>query len=357
VAKRHNLGLHGGLIALPIIKVGEKTPSGNPMPGELEGKLYEKLGKEMEAKIAAKIKSFGGLLTRSAAVRLLCKEHGVDTESPRKLGELSGSLLPFSFAARVDRIFPVQEYQNGAGRSVRLHLSDSSGCATLVLWNEQASLVEGSISIGDIVLGRGAYLRGGEIMISKSGSLSRLKAAPVVPIGKLSAGACNVEGEVSELELDYAYVDRKSGEKRTLSSFILCQGKDCRRVLVWSAPEGTAMPMKGDRLLLENVVFKNGELHFNFQSRMVIMGGSRQRKARLDSVAVGEDFAVFSLGGEAFPVPLDDALSLLGIKSVPAGVAPRTLAAIKGKSLCGSQVSFRLEGGKLAWLSLREKEK
>jgi hypothetical protein len=316
-----------------------------------EEKLKDELGDGFEDKIAERISEFGGLLSRGAAVRLLCKEHGIDVERKLTLREAEGSPLPFSFTAKIDRIYPVQSYPGRPDRSVRLHLSDSSGPATLVLWNEQAALVEGELSIGDTISCAGAYFRSGEMALSRGGKIAKTLRAPIIRVSKLTAGVCNIEGEVRALEPDYPYIDRKSGEEKTLSSFQFCEGNDCRRVVIWSSPEGTPVPEPGDHLLLENVLFRNGELHFNSSSRMVKKISASEKSGKLEKITPRGELAVFSIGGTAFALPMGEALAMLGIRAVPDGVSPNTLLLIKSQELLGRNLKYRLADGQLSWLS------
>ena len=181
------------------------------MEGSPEEKLALLLGNALEKAVKGKEDSFGGLLTREAAVRLLCQENGISTESKLLLSEARASMLPFSFSARVGRIFPLQQFPGGSTRTVRVHVSDKSGDATVVLWNEQARIVEGGILSGDTVECTGAYVRAGEISIGRNGSISRAGKRQVAPISELKDGVCNAEGVVEKIEGGRTYRDRKSG--------------------------------------------------------------------------------------------------------------------------------------------------
>ena len=326
------------------------------MAQDQEGKLKTKLGGEFEGSVAAKISEFGGLLTREAAIRLLCKQNGIETEERLSLSQAPSAKLPFSFKAKVDRIFPVQEYANGSDRSVRLHLSDGEWEATLVLWNEQAALAEGEIAAGDTVECRGAYFRGGEIWVGRNGSITKVAGSRPSKVSELAEGICNVEGEVREAEPDYEYIDKKSGEARKLSSFQLCSGGQCRRVVVWPSNGRNGAPRvhEGDLLLLEGVSFRNGELHFNTYSRMVKRKAAREKGGKLLRASVEGAEAIFKIGENEFRLPLESALRLLGLLSVPDGVSPETVFAIKAQDCCGKDVKYRLDdGGSLAWLSFK----
>ncbi|MEM2137581.1 MAG: hypothetical protein QW568_00655 [Candidatus Anstonellaceae archaeon] len=319
------------------------------MDDELEKRLREKLGADYDSKVEEKISSFGGLLTASAAVLLLCRENGIDTEREIPLSQAAKTRLPFSFEAHVDRVFPVQEFAGGAARSVRLHVSDGKHEATVVLWNEHASFAEKRLRAGYAARFSGAYFRDGEISLGKNGRVEVLSFGDGSRIAGLSHGICSVEGEVREIEPDYHYIDKKTGEKKRLSSFLLCQGRDCRRVVVWQ-PDGKNQPKQGETVLVENVLFKNGELHFNSSSRMVRKGKEEELVGTFGGASFDGSTVVFLIGNEKLVVPCEDALSLLGIRSVPKGVEEETFISIKAGSLIGKQAKYRLEGNRLRYL-------
>lgn len=317
---------------------------------ELENRLSEKMGGSAEEKIKAKIAEFGGLLTRAAAVRLLCRQNGIEIDTPMPLAKAKGTSLPFSFRAKVDRIFPMQEHAGGSTRTVRLHVSDGSADATLVLWNEQTSIVgAGGIGAGDEIEVKGAYVRSGEICVSRGSAISRIGGMVVAPLAKLTEGECIVEGEVGGIEPDCAGQDMKPDVGKPFLSFQLCDGEMCRRVAVWS-PEKKARPDAGDRLRLEGVVFKKGEIHFNSHSRLVRISSKARLLGKLERASVSSGTAFFVIDGQEYSLPCNEALRLLGVKSVPPGVEPSTLFSIKLQGFLGKQISYGKISGRLEWL-------
>ena len=211
--------------------------------------------------------------------------------------------------------------------------------------------MEGELSIGDTISCAGAYFRSGEMALSRGGRIGNILRAPIIRVSKLTAGICNVEGEVHALEPDYPYIDRKSGEEKTLSSFQFCEGNDCRRVVIWSSPEGTPEIEPGDHLLLENVLFRSGELHFNSSSRVVKKISASEKSGELEKITQDGGKAVFSIGGSEFALPMGEALAMLGIRAVPDGVNPDTLLMIKSQELLGRKLKYKLSDGRLSWLS------
>ncbi|MFA6214246.1 MAG: hypothetical protein WC717_03135 [Candidatus Micrarchaeia archaeon] len=314
-----------------------------------EQRLSALLGEGLEPKIAEKIGIFGGLLSRDAAVLLLCQESGISAEKRLLLSEARASRLPFSFSARVGRIFPLQKFPGGGSSCVRLHISDRSWEATLVLWNEQASIVQGEIMSGDEIVCSGAYFRSGEIAIGRNGSIARAGASSSMQVGSLKEGACNVEGRVERVEAARTYIDRKSGEKKTMNSFSVCSGGKCVRAIAWSLPEGARLPQEGEEVLLESAAFRGGELHLNSFSRIVAKGNQGKAGVFMGVRQEG-GLAVVAIGDEKFPLPVPGALSLLGLQSVPQGVDAFSLLSIKASSLEGKPARYFSEAGRLASL-------
>ena len=327
----------------------QKAEGGALQEESPERRLSQLLGDSLEGKIGEKIGAFGGLLTREAAVRLLCQENGISTEKKLALSEARASVLPFSFSARVDRIFPIQQFPGGSMRTVRLHISDKSGEATLVLWNEQVKMSEGNLLCGDTIECSGAYVRAGEISVGRHGAVSRAGASGALPIGKLAEGICNVEGQIMEVDAVRSYMDRRTGEKKTMHPFSICSDGKCVRAVAWSLPEGASLPRAGEQVVLENASFKNGELHLNSFSRIVAAGSSGSTGKFMGAVLEGEE-AVLSIGEEKFRMAVPDALALLGVQSVPPGVDASTLLSIKAHSLEGKGARYFSEGGALASL-------
>lgn len=314
-----------------------------------EEKLAGALGGSLEGAVAGKIASFGGLLSRDAAIRILCQENGISTEEKIPLSSARASLLPFSFSARVDRVFPVQKY-GGAMRSVRLHVSDAGGEATLVLWNEQVGLAVPSVLAGDGVECSGAYFRAGEISIGRNGSLRRQGGAGASSVASLKPGICNVEGTVEKAEGVRTYSDRRTGEAKKMLQFTLCSGGACCRAVWWSPPEGAQLPREGDEVAVGNADFRAGELHLGRFSGLAVKGNAGASAMHGVFMGASSDAgtAHISIGKEKFTMPLNDALALLGIAPAPRGVDSSVLLRIKSGALEGKRVRFAKEEGRLA---------
>ncbi|MFA6329007.1 MAG: hypothetical protein WCY41_06205 [Candidatus Micrarchaeia archaeon] len=331
----------------------KERPGAGAMPEESpEQRLSLLLGGALEQKVKEKIDSFGGLLSREAAVIILCQENGISAERKLPLSEARASMLPFSFSARVDRIFPVQQFPGGSFRTVRLHISDQSGEATLVLWNEQAKLAEGGIFAGDAIECSGAYARAGEISIGRGGGISRAGNGTALAVAGLKAGLCNVRGIVEKAESLRAYRDRKTGAEKSMLQFSICSGGKCCRAVWWSPPGDAPQLREGAEVVLEGASFRDGELHLNSFSRIVAGSGpgASGKAGKFLGAAVDGNEAILSIGAEKFRMPIGNALPILGVQAVPRGVAVATLLSIKARALEGKEAHYFSEGNSLASL-------
>jgi len=311
-----------------------------------EQRLAALLGNSLEAKVKEKTDAFGGLLTREAAVQLLCQENGISTERKLPLSEARASLLPFSFSARVDRIFPIQQFPGGTMRTVRLHISDKSGEATLVLWNEQAKIAQGGIFAGDGIECSGAYVRAGEVAIGRNGNIARAGASKALSVSELKEGLCNVQGTVEKAEGARSYADKRSGEKKQMVPFTICSGGKCCRAVWWSPGADALRLCAGGQVVLEGAAFREGELHLNSFSRVVAQGAARGKSGEFQGISFDGFDAVIEIGGEKFRTGIDDALLLFRL-APGSGVLPQTLLSIKSNALAGKQASYSAEGSKL----------
>jgi hypothetical protein len=324
------------------------------MADNAEGILKEKLGVLLDEKIREKIAEFGGLLTRRAAVRLLCKENGISLEKRLPLSEARNSRLPFSFLARVDRIFPVQEYSGSRDKSMRIHVSDEGEGATILLWNEQVQDFNAQLSTGDTAECFGAYFRSGEIGISRAGKITKVNGIPKSAVHELKEGACSVEGIARDVSALKSFKGR-NGETRQMFSFSICQGNECARAVVWlGAGEEATLPENGDLVLLENAFFRNNEVHLNAFSRLVVKNPADEIQGTLDSVFMEGGDIAFSISGKKLVFHAQDGLALLGINSIPEGVSLQTVAALKSSELAGRRVTYLSKGGKLLKLRVEK---
>lgn len=322
-------------------------------PEELLQQKYP--GGQLEGMVSELVAKYYGLLSRPAAMRVLARKEGLLREEPVKLADIRPDMQSVSFSATVSRIFPPLESKDGRKKSVRVFVADGTGELTLVLWNEQAKLLEGAIGLNDTVRVEGAYMRNGEIYVKYGGSLKAEKPAKLSEIGKLEGGLSSVAGRIGQVNLDYYFV--RDGKECVMSSFTLEDETGQVRVAVWSAPEQVKGLFGGDRVKVENGLFKNSELHVNNYSRIVLLS----RGEREDVVSGGVEGYSYSDGkiearidGKEIEFAGPMALLFLDAVNIPQDVSLETVAMLKEREMVGRKMNVKVkkEGGKLFALEI-----
>lgn len=307
--------------------------------------LSAKRGDAATGLIDSKVGQFGGLISRNAAAKLLCIEQGICQEEKIPLSEARAAQQPFSFTAKITRVFPLQQFPGSPDRSIRMAVSDKSASATVVLWNEQADRLFGEISLFDIVQFTGAHFRSGEISIGRQGGMKVLQKFPLSPLSSLKGGALSAKGRVSKVEI---------GGDRAFSFFIEGEGASVE-VKAWQ--EGGAdfpIPSNGDNVLLENAFFQKGALHISGVSRMVLLGSQHDKEGLLEGISLSPsgDGLEFMIGGDRLFAPLKHGLSVLGVRFLPEGVSPADAAPLLSGGFCGRKAVYSSEAGKLLKMRL-----
>jgi ssDNA-binding replication factor A large subunit len=307
-------------------------------------------GEQVEWMVSDLVRKYSGLLTHEAALRVIAKREGLFGNEPLLLSDIRPDMANASFGATVTRIFPQLASADGKRKSVRMFVSDSSGELTLVLWNEQAKLVDGAIGIGDRVTVEGAYMRGGELYLKYSGKISVQEPAKARGVKELLEGLNNCIGKVKSINLDYYFV--RDGKERVMSSFVLEDQTGEVRVVVWSETAKVKELGAGDAVKIENALFKNTELHVNLYSRIVRLARAVREdvvSGEVESYAFEEGRVIALIDGKSVVFEGKLVLQFLEASNIPADVKVETVAMLKASALVGKKVNVKVknEKGKL----------
>jgi len=156
---------------------------GAPFARPVRRPHYEKVQdllspEDFDAKLAATVAAWGGLLDRDAAAMVVVEGLGRPVASFTRIADLEEG-AEASVRAQVVSLSPVREFarQDGSqGRVVNLELRDASGFCRFPLWDEDVEIVErGKIRVGSNVRALDCYVKrtsfGLELTKGKFGSL------------------------------------------------------------------------------------------------------------------------------------------------------------------------------------------
>ncbi len=250
---------------------------------EIEELLLKTIPKdELERQIEAKVKSFYGLLTREAAMRLIAKDMGLLKEEEKEypaLADIPKGAKRFGFQAQVKKIWPIATYSSGKrSRVVEIkdlggegkadeRKGDGSTTKPLILWNDDIALSKG-LRARDHISVKGAYERGGEMHLGYSGKLEIVKKAEFSDLEALEDGSqVHVAGLISRIEGHDSFVS--NGKTRRGFSFFITDGKNERRCIIFETPERGERLKTGDEAIIENADVHKGTIEVGPDSRLL----------------------------------------------------------------------------------------
>lgn len=307
--------------------------------------LLQKMPKEeVEQKISEKINSMSGFLTREAAANILANELGLKTEEMAKLaGIMEGANRAF-VVAKLERILKLQEF--GAGKRMRkVVLSDESGERELKLWNEDIGMLN-SLHSGDLVEVKGIYCKNNELSLGYDGAIKVVKHAAFADFGALpdlEGANVNVRGYVESVDGIMEY--EKDGSRRKMFSFSISDGKNSARGIIWSEAERGEELAIGSEVKIENALARNGELHLNHFSRILVKRKREGIGGKIDGLDAAEGKLILDIGGKKHEFPRDDALRILDAQ-VADDISLETVLELKKKGFLGKEIFIEIKEGK-----------
>ena len=264
---------------------------------------------KLDEMIKKKIEEYGGLLTEAGAAFSIARELGVKIEIKQEkeewtdISKVNEDLGFVNIAGIVKAVTLVKEFDRdgGKGKVVRILVADSSGEIWVVLWNQDAELVEaGKIGPGTIIGVKNGTIRknlAGELEINV-GMRGRVIINPNIDkelpeiekpkrISELREGMENISiyGKVLAI---FPKREFSSGDRTgKVASIIVSDGTEAR-VVLWGDLADMADKLSiGDIVKIENAYTKenNGklEIHLNWKSRLVL---NPQDAPDLDNISV-----------------------------------------------------------------------
>lgn len=308
---------------------------------DIETALRELVGNELETEIEAKIRSFHGLLTREAAMRLIAKEKGILKEEEKKysLTDIPKDAKKFGFSAHVKKIWPTARYSSGKCSRV-IEVADEDGTMPLVLWNDDVDLAKGLRSKDEIMV-RGAYERAGELHLGYSGSVVVLNKAAFSRLDSLQDGEeVHLTGVISKIE-GYDSFIRNGRSYRGFSLFI-SDGMGERRCVFLGGVDRAKKLKEGDDILIENAVVSNGNVDIVEATRILSRRKSDMLLGQLRKLECVGETLVVDVEGKELRLDRTNALHFLGV-AVAEDITLSTVTTLKKEKLLNNRIAVRIE--------------
>jgi replication factor A1 len=200
---------------------------------------------ELEKRLDEKIESLGHLVNEDVALRLVAKDLNIsllneETKKPSiQVVDLVPNMNNVNLELIVDSVGALREFvkkDGKPGKLIRASVSDASGKASLIAWDEQTKVAE-PLSCGSKIFVHSAYTKSGlrgdmEIHL---GNRSRLEVISASKPGSLPSNNGPYKGRVWRTS-DQVIFNRKDGSQGSMVSFQLKDETRMIRVLVWNPP-------------------------------------------------------------------------------------------------------------------------
>jgi replication factor A1 len=223
---------------------------------------------------------------------IILKETPKDLNIPSvfltKIGDIKPVMTNVDFLGRVTQVGKIRQFARPTGEAGTvgdLHLLDETGSVRLSLWDNMATLLE-KVSIGDVVLVEGAYIRDGTYGISvnlgKMGALivnpDMMEAEKLPPsscelanIDQLTTGLGNfiVQGSIIQ-EPIIRTVTTRTGQEIAVASFRIKDQTGEIRVSLWRD-----LADKVENILIDTEVrIKNAYVRMGFDGSLELSSNS-----------------------------------------------------------------------------------
>jgi len=309
---------------------------------ELEPLLLGKMAQdEMDRLVSSKIKSFHGLLTKEAAMRLIAKDMGLlkEEETEYKLAMIPKDAKRICFRAKVRKVWPVAEYSSGK-RSRVIEVADDGTSKPLVLWNDDVELGK-SLRARDHILVRGCYERGGELHLGYSGTLEVVEKAGFTDLSAMEDGSSiHVSGFISKIEGFDMFVE--GNRTRRGFSFLVSDGRSERRCVILDGADRGARLKEADDIIIENADAHDGRIVAGPDARILSRRKSAMLLGEVKRLGYADQKMDLEVGGRAVSLDRENALRLLGIK-IADDIGLSSVIALKKGQILNRRMAVRID--------------
>ncbi|VVC02790.1 Replication factor A [Candidatus Bilamarchaeum dharawalense] len=313
---------------------------------DLEGELRKSISEdELEKLIKEKIKSFYGLLTREAAVRLIAKERGMlkEEEKSYQLTDIPKGERKIRFTAKIKKIWPVAAYSSGKKSRV-LEMDDKTATKPLILWNEDVDLVKG-LRVGDEIAVRGAYERSGELHLGYSGTMEVVNKAQFSDLSNLNEGdSVHLRGVISGIEGHDKFV--RNGRTIPGFSFLISDGKSERRCVIFEGLDRANKIELSDETIVEGATVKNGNIEIDESTRLLVRRLKDMLIGQIKKLECNREKLLVEIGNREIILDRENALKFFSVE-VAEDISLSTVTDLKKELLLNTKVAIKEKDGQI----------
>ncbi len=281
----------------------------------------------LEKLVEEKIDEFHGFLSKEVATKLIAKEKGLlkNEEKIVTIKEIAEGDKNISLVAKITKVFPVTEYENGK-KSRKLLINDGATIA-IKLWNEDVDIVK-RLKVGDEVTIRRAYEKNDELALSYSGEFKLSKSAPFSKISELEDNAIvNLRGTV---------ITNPAMSMRELE-FQISDGENSVNCIAPMDLEVGKHLTKDDEVIVENAVFSRGAIRLLGESRLLVRKTKGVIAGNVSSVTAVSGVVILVIGQQEVKLQRNEFLALLKV-TIAEDISLEAIVSLKKDSLLNSYI-------------------
>ena len=281
----------------------------------------------LEKLVEEKIDEFHGFLSKEVATKLIAKEKGLlkNEEKIVTIKEIAEGDKNISLVAKITKVFPVTEYENGK-KSRKLLINDGATIA-IKLWNEDVDIVK-RLKVGDEVTIRRAYEKNDELALSYSGEFKLSKSAPFSKISELEDNAIvNLRGTV---------ITNPAMSMRELE-FQISDGENSVNCIAPMDLEVGKHLTKDDEVIVENAVFSRGAIRLLGESRLLVRKTKGVIDVNVSSVTAVSGVVILVIGQQEVKLQRNEFLALLKV-TIAEDISLEAIVSLKKDSLLNSYI-------------------
>ena len=292
---------------------------------------------DIEQKIEQKLKEYNYLISREYAKYLVELEGSSKHIKTVPIIEAKKSPFLVNLEVEVKKVYLMQEKVKGAEKFVtqRLHVADQTGEEILVAFDENAKKINQKIISKDIIRIGPVRYTNNEFRLINKGQFYIIQKAPLQK-ELIENSKANFEGIIKKVYPPKIY-RTKNSENKFMQIFDLLVDKRIVKMVYWDLPQKISSELKeGLYVRIENGTIKNGQIHLNFNSR-IVFEQKEKKPYVLKSFEIKNKRLILQTDRKQFELNLEKAANFFGLGNLPKDIDIENALKIKLNHLVGNK--------------------